>query len=306
MFQNVTSLKQFNLCFFFLSFSFGKRQFALHIKDSVYTAASGHKTTYKVCVLEREKSEEAKKTSKSQDATFYVDFPARKLMDFYKSITRIMAECNLQPLEIEEATLDSIFSKMKESGYEPDPRALDLVRIGRNIEDKTSSLEGEEVQLTNQRKRKNTESSTADTTVSDNDQVPFKKRIFKDGSTGATAKVLLKRPLDLNQGEKPSVVKRFKSMELHNSDLEEIQRELNEDTVSNYGDLEKPSQGLVEYEMTDEEEGLEQHLKEVVDGDCDTLRASFSTLRKLNEKKAALKKKAEATKKKLLKEVAKK
>ena len=272
----------------------------------MYTVASGHKTTYKICVLEREKSEEAKKTSKSQDATFYVDFPARKLMDFYKSITRIMAECNLQPLEIEEATLDSIFSKMKESGYEPDPRAIDLVQLGRNMEDKTSSLE-EEVKSTAVRKRKKTESSTADSTVSGDEQMPFKKRLFKDGSTNATAKVLLKRPLDLNHGEKSTLVKRFKNMELYNSDLEEVRRELNEDdTVSCVGDTEDHTQGLVEYEMTDEEDSLEQHVKEVVDEDCDTLRASFSTLRKLQEKKAALKKKAEATKKKLLKEAAKK
>ncbi len=271
----------------------------------MYTAASGHKTTYKVCVLEREKSEEAKKTSKSQDATFYVDFPARKLMDFYKSITKIMAECNLQPLEIEEAALDSIFSKMKESGYEPDPRAIQLVTTGRNILDKTSSLDSE-AKLSNQRKRKVEESSVVDSTASGSEQLPFKKRMIKDGNTGGTAKVLLKRPISFDLGENSTVVKRFKNMQLYNSDLKEIQRELDEDTVSCARDLENSSQGLVDYEMTDDEDGLEKHLKETVDKDCDTLRASFSTLRKLNEKKTALKKKTEVAKKKLLDEISKK
>ena len=274
----------------------------MHIKDSVYVAASGHKTTYKVCILEREKSEEAKKTSKSQDATFYVDFPARKLMDFYKSITRIMAECNLQPLDIDAATMEAIFERMKEAGHEPDLRALELVNLG----NKLSCCEDEIIEsATTRRKRKAEENSTADSTTdstSDDSQVPFKKRVFKDIGSDTSSKVSLERPttcrIEPDENSSSPLFTRTDSVTVDLSGLES----------GGTGDVEVSTQKLVDYDMlTDDDSGSSDKPGEkAIDEDCDALKTSFSTLRKLNEKKEALKKKREATRKKLMNEAAKK
>ena len=270
----------------------------MHIKDSVYVAASGHKTTYKVCVLEREKSEEAKKTSKSQDATFYVDFPARKLMDFYKSITRIMAECNLQPLDIDAETMESIFDRMKEAGHEPDLRALELVNLG----NKLSCCEDEIIEsaTTRRRKRKSEENSTTDT-ASDDSQVPFKKRVFKEVSSDTGSKVSLERSTCCFEPDENSSSPLFKRTDSVMVDLSGLE-------VGGIGDGGLSSQKLVDYDMlTDDDDGSsDKPGGKAVGEDCDALKTSFTTLRKLNEKKEALKKKREVARKKLMDEAAKK
>ncbi len=80
-----------------------------------------------VVVLERLKSEDAKKNSKSADATFYNDFPARKLPDFYMALSKIMTECGFQPLEIDEETRKHLYQELAEKGFKPDKRTVELV-----------------------------------------------------------------------------------------------------------------------------------------------------------------------------------
>ncbi len=114
---------------------FGDKQYALHIKESSYTAASGNKNTYMVLTLERLKSDEAKKNSKSTDPTFKTDFPARKLPDFYLALSKIMIECGFQPLEIDEETRRHVFKQLADRGYKPDRRSVEMVDVHNGVKE---------------------------------------------------------------------------------------------------------------------------------------------------------------------------
>lgn len=281
-----------------------------------------------VCVLEREKSEEAKKQSKSQDPTFYTDFPARKLLDFYKGLTKIMAECNLQPLEIDADTRQILFAEMRAEGLEPDPRAVELVDIGNSpigakidccgegsvcLEDTTDSDSSEHPDG-GARKKKAAGGSkcrkrrlAGQTTTSR----PPKKRVIRDDESDddqprpETPKPLKKRAVRFEGGDEESgVVKRFKSMKIQNKQLGDIQRELLEDDdddademATGDGDEETAAtqQILVDYEDSDDGEGdSEKQGERVPFQNSELLQTSFSTLRKLSEKGGGVVKGTEA------------
>lgn len=256
-----------------------------------------------VAVLERIKSEEAKKSSKSLDSTFYVDFPARKLACFYKSLSKIMLECGLKPLPIEQEIRDQIFQDLEDLGLEPDIAAVELVDSFNGVNGPVPlSITSLKKTLDFDEDYDNNSLLRVRKMIVEEKQPEQKRKRGADTAQKVPApaakkpkKVALppkKRPLeeaaadtDGDTAERPSVLKRFKTMEMSSAELKRIQRALREedekmkggngDLITEPGDSPPASQHmLVDYEDSSEDEDGDEG-----EGERDALSTSFGQLK---------------------------